>query len=92
MAIMNFSHQSSMTKTLIHELGHFYGAPDHYDIGGEPSTDELNAQNGGNKFNRNCIYGENKEDSLVLDNFTICAGCKEIIRSNQQNYLHREQS
>ena len=87
-AVMNFDSEKSSTKTLIHEFGHFFGAPDHYDIGDVPSTGELNAETEGSAYSSNCIYGENKENADVLDNLTICDGCRAEIQKNIDRYNH----
>ena len=87
-AVMNFDSEKSSTKTLIHEFGHFFGAPDHYNIGDVPSTGELNAETEESAYSSNCIYGENKEDAGVLDNLTICDGCRAEIQKNIDRYNH----
>lgn len=67
--------------TTIHEIGHLFGVKDHY--GGEaPDTDEELGQA------RNCIYGEDRENSAVLNNMTICSYCTQVIESNVNWYSH----
>ena len=66
-------------KTVIHELGHFFGAPDHYDQNGFPSTGEVNTKGDehyieGVEYNGYCIYGENKTSAENGGN-VMCAGC-----------------
>ena len=85
--ITNFSSQTSETKTLIHEFGHFYGVIDHYGSSGL-STDQIIVQTGNNGYNRNCIYGENRENDDVLKEYIICDGCKSIIENNKNLYTH----
>ena len=87
-AIMNFASDESSVKTLIHEFGHFFGAPDHYDTGAAPSTTEKNAEIGEELYSRDCIYGENKEDEHVLNNLIICDGCRAEIQENINRYRH----
>ena len=85
--IMNFSSEASETKTFIHEFGHFYYVEDHYGNGCK-TTDEMNAEAGSKIYNENCIYGENKETPSVLNNFTICDGCKATIKNNISRFDH----
>ena len=86
-AITNFSNVASETKTLIHEFGHFYGVIDHYG-GTELSTEDIINETGNLGYSAYCIYGENKETDDVLENYTICEGCKSIIESNKSLYNH----
>ena len=85
MTITNFSSKSGEIKTIIHEFGHLYSAPDHYG-GIAESTLDIIARTGDSRFNKSCIYGEDKEEEYVLANFTICEGCKAIISSNAERY------
>jgi len=85
--IMNFISEESETKTLIHEFGHFYGVIDHYG-GDAPTTDQIIAGSGNAGYNRKCIYGEDKEESEVLDSYIICDGCRDIILDNINLYDH----
>ena len=71
----------SEKKTAIHEFGHFFYAPDHSGNGGY-TTQGIIEQTKDNRFNRKCIYGEDKETSEVLNDLTICDGCKARIQSN----------
>ena len=75
------------TKTLIHEFGHLYSAPDHYGQS-QISTGEINSETDGDHFNSFCIYGEEKENPEVLENFTICDGCKARIIQNINKFNH----
>ncbi len=88
MSITNFESIASEIKTMIHELGHMYGAPDHYNIGDAPSTQEIRDERNDDRFNENCIYGEDKEKLYVLNSLTICDGCKVVIESNRNKFNH----
>ena len=80
MTITNTASEASETKTMVHEFGHLFDAPDHYG-GSQPSTRDMNAETGDTSFNENCIYGEHKDDQEVMENLTICEGCKARIRA-----------
>ena len=67
------------STTLIHEVGHMFGAPDHYYRG---ETKALNDKVGQNIFHDDCIYGANKERSDIRENATMCRGCYESIYAN----------
>jgi hypothetical protein len=86
-SVTNFYSETSETKTLLHEFGHFYGVIDHYG-GSAKSTEQMKNETGNNGYNRNCIYGENKESLLVLSEFTICDGCKDRIMTNINRFNH----
>ncbi len=86
--IMDFGSAAAEIETTVHEFGHLLGAPDHYGIGGAPSTDIMNATVEGNPFSQNCIYGENKEKSEVRDDLMICDGCKAMILANILMFSH----
>ena len=45
-------------------------------------------QTGNNGYNKNCIYGENRENDDVLEEYIICDGCKSIIEDNKNLYNH----
>lgn len=92
-SILLLSYQENASKkilTLVHEIGHIFGAPDHYDLIAD-GYDDLNytteeASNElGAAFNDNCIYGQNRME--VGDDLTICAGCQEQIRKNANKYF-----
>ena len=85
--ITNFDSIPQETKTLLHEFGHLYGAPDHYDGTSCLSTDEMNERYG-EIFSKDCIYGENRSTQEVLNDYTICQGCREWILENQNKYNH----
>lgn len=65
-------------KTTLHEIGHWFEAPDHYDIG---ETDRLNEAYGSDIYNDNCIYGHFKNREDVISKLTICQGCQLKIES-----------
>ena len=71
-----------------HEIGHWYLAPDHYDLGEELSTDEMNDKYEDRTFSRNCIYGENKDDAEIISALTICDGCRKTILENISRFDH----
>ena len=85
--ITNRLSESSETKTMIHEFNHFYGVPDHYGYDTQ-TTDEIKESSGNNGYNEYCIHGEKKEDLAALSNYTICKGCKDVIKSNMGLYDH----
>ena len=62
-------------NTVIHELGHFFGAPDHYGQNGFPDTDSINKSEKTNLYNRMCIYGEDKSVAAA-NGHIMCAGCQ----------------
>ena len=85
--VMNFGGVDTETKTMIHEFGHLYGALDHYG-GSTPSTQQMKDETGDNRFSEYCIYGEKRNDTIVLDNLLICDGCKARIESNRNRFSH----
>ena len=85
--IMNFSSEVNETKTFLHEFGHFYGVIDHYGLSGK-TTDEMNAEAGSNIYSEYCIYGERRNETAVLNDFTICDGCKATIKNNMSRFDH----
>ena len=85
--VMNFDGVDSETKTMIHEFGHLYGAPDHYG-GSTLSTAQIKDETGDNRFSEYCIYGEERNEAIVLDNLLICDGCKARIDSNRNRFSH----
>ncbi len=86
--VMNFNSANDETKTMVHEFGHLYDAPDHYGIGSVPTTQEKIDITGDNRFSEYCIYGEEKSNSDVVENLIICNGCKAIITANRNRFNH----
>lgn len=86
--IMNFNSEASEQKTVVHEFGHLFDAPDHYGIGNIPTTQEQKNKTGDNRYNRQCIYGEDKDSSYVQENLIICDGCKAVIQANANKFYH----
>ena len=86
--IVNTESELSQQKTIVHEFGHLYNAPDHYG-GTEYSTEQINAIYGVSSFNRHCIYGEDKDLTSVQASLAICDGCRTIIEGNTDLYDHR---
>ena len=82
MAIMNFDGATTETKTTVHEFGHLFGAPDHYDADGQNSTGYLNSLYSDRKFSDSCIYGAYKDSDNVMNNLIICEGCRKTIAEN----------
>lgn len=76
----NFINVAQEQKTVIHEVGHLYGAPDH---AGHES--EYNQAYGWSLFNKACIYGKDKDEPYVYNAKTMCEGCKRIISANINN-------
>ncbi|MBE6672344.1 MAG: DNRLRE domain-containing protein [Ruminococcaceae bacterium] len=77
-------------STVIHELGHLYGTPDHYEVNGHYTTDEVNTE--GNDYyisegmyNEYCIYGENKT-SAEENGDVMCAGCQYWLTVNRAKF------
>lgn len=68
-------------------VGHLYGVRDHYG-NGTPSTDSIIEETGNMGYNEECIYGEDTYDLSVINNLTICDGCKSIIEANKARYNH----
>lgn len=85
MSITNFGTAQNETKTMLHEFGHLFGAPDHYG-GSQPSTDDLKLED--ERFSSYCIYGEDRNSTEVLQNLTICEGCKARIEQNKDTFDH----
>ena len=74
-------------STVVHELGHLFGAPDHYT--GAPNgwtLTQLDAYDGDdtqNLFNNACLYGNGAYDNDnddVINNLSVCTGCTKVIR------------
>ena len=88
LSVTNFSSVANEAKTLIHEFGHLYNAPDHSGLGDTPTTAEIIQLTGNTGFNQSCIYGEDKDVESVINNLTICDGCRSFIESNVNNFNH----
>ena len=62
-----------------------FGALDHY--GKEcPSTEEMKDMMRDARFNRQCIYGEDRHNDTVTQNNIICDGCKALIETGILSY------
>ena len=73
---------STEVVTVVHEFGHFFGAPDHYG-GSAPSTADMENQYLGYDFNKNCIYGEDYRNAAnTMTDLVICTGCRKLIQSS----------
>ena len=66
-----------LTKTVMHEIGHFYLAPDHY-----------SGSTAG--FSDNCIFGVKRNNFEVASNLLICEGCQLEIRKNLLYFDHSD--
>ena len=87
--ITNFNGEIDEIRTVVHEFGHLYNAPDHY-RNGQPSTWDMNNTpgTGCGQFNANCIYGENRSYPEISNNLIICEGCKARIREKLDRFNH----
>lgn len=86
--VANQEAQYLQIKTLIHEVGHLYGAPDHNGTGGV-TTDRMNNESEIKTFNSDCIFGENKDYYEIASELKICNGCSEMISQNKTKYNHK---
>lgn len=83
----------SSTKTLIHEIGHLFGAKDHYGsrFHGVASTSEMQGDTDekyAELYHHRCIYGEEKESGSVLENFALCGACRNNIQDGIVGYFN----
>ena len=85
--ITNFTSEASETKTFIHEFDHLYYVEDHYGGSGK-TTAEIIAATGNLGYSSNCIHGENKDTLDVINDLTICDGCKATIKNNMSRFDH----
>ncbi|MBQ8338882.1 MAG: RICIN domain-containing protein, partial [Clostridia bacterium] len=78
-------------QTLLHEFGHFFCAPDHYDTI-ENGYDDLNylTSEAERIFQRDfddfCIYGSDGDSDAACEQLPICSGCSSIIQENGTRY------
>ena len=87
-AISNYgSSNDDFNRTVLHEIGHWYYAPDHYNINC-PSTDDKNDGLPEDIYSSDCIYGENKSRSWVLEDMEICEGCRREILKKVSRFNH----
>ena len=68
----------SERKTILHEIGHWFGVPDHYQAPVDPNG----------PYSDLCIYGTERENTVVLNNMVICEGCIAQIRANASKFQH----
>lgn len=80
--------QVSCTKTLVHEIGHLFRAPDHY-ANSVQSTTDINASDReyAGLYDSECIFGEEKDLPNVAGNLIICEGCKADIIKNRHRFI-----
>ena len=86
-SITNFSSVASESKTTMHEIGHLFGAPDHYG-GSQPTTKDMNDSTSGAPYSSYCIYGEDKENADVMNNYIICDGCRARMQAQASRFSH----
>ncbi len=88
-AITNFEDdERKFAKTVLHEIGHLYSAPDHHGYNGIISSEEMNEKEGKEIFFDDCIYGGEIFKDTLLDNLPICEGCREKILENITRFNH----
>jgi len=89
--VQNRTTTGAELRTLIHELGHVFEAKDHYyseEVATKDpndnlhSTDTLKAMYPDLTFSSDCLYGENRNTSIVQNNMTMCSGCKHFIKEH----------
>ena len=80
MAVANFESASHEVSTTIHEMGHLFGAPDHYNPD-DTAFYNRKATLGG--FEDECIYGSKHNEHDIVSSGTICPGCQATIRGEQ---------
>ena len=85
-------------RTLIHEIGHIYKAPDHYNETGKCSITELLKLDENQREKRfgtadigeysdNCIFGLNNGSVNVYDHDSVmCDACYSIVNFNAGRY------
>ena len=70
-------------KTLVHEFGHSFYAPDHYE---DDYTTADAEEEYGYDFDDICIYGGGKDTDSARVQLPICQGCRTIIENNADRY------
>lgn len=61
--------------TVIHEIGHFYGAPDHDD---KTYTSQ----------NSLCIWGDSSQTTTILQDYKMCERCQMLIETYMNDFDH----
>ena len=94
--VMNPKSDAQVLRTTLHEIGHWFDAPDHYDDDygdndGIPTTEEMNGENPEGPFSMACIYGERKHWGLVTGDLVICQGCHNTISEYINDHYRGEQ-
>lgn len=59
----------------------FYG-------GSQPATQDMNDRTSGAPYSSYCIYGEDKEDADVMNNYIICDGCRARMQAQASRFSH----
>jgi len=83
--VHNLEGEDDEEITAIHEFGHMFGIKDHYNDGCW-STEQIIIQMNDGQYNRDCIYGEDRNDPNVIDEVIICQGCINRINENKNKY------
>jgi len=84
MGIADHIGDGSEITTAIHEMGHMFGAKDHYGIDC-PSTADMN-KGSSLTYSSSCIYGEVGVEITDPEKLSVCDGCKKTINENRWWY------
>ena len=86
--VNNHNGHNDCTRTFVHEIGHLFGAPDHYGdgTGSAMTTEQVNSEYGTNIFNDRCIYGLKRFEADVVNNLIMCPGCEKQIKNNSNKF------
>ena len=85
MAIHDHRSKENETITAIHEMGHMFGAEDHYGVG-EETTAYMQQQYPNDGYDENCLYGEGLWNMNDVDDIVICNGCQKRIFENRSRF------
>lgn len=78
--IANHDGKVAESRTTLHEIMHWYGAPDHYE---KSIPEELESE-----FQDLCLYGWYKQNFSNIDEVVFCPGCLEKIYQNLDKFDH----
>lgn len=59
----------------------FYG-------GSQPTAKDMDDRTSGAPYSSYCIYGEDKEDADVMNNYIICDGCRARMQAQASRFSH----